>query len=573
MLVIASAMVIVIGLASFQNSQSRRAAADESNASRQIRDTTDELLSLLKDAETGQRGYLLTGREAYLEPYNSAVAAIPTLLVRLRSAASGRPDQAPRLASLEPLIGEKLQELAATIELRRSGAQTQALEIVDSGRGKVVMDDIRARCAVIRQASENRASEFGAAAENSAMRLTLISTIGSLILLGIIGFSAGTIFRSFSQRESLYHQAAASAEFLTVTLNSIGDAVIATNLARQITLINPVAQKLTGWSEKDALGTPISKVFRIVNETNRSPVDNPVEKAITNGVVTGLANHTILIAADGNEIPIDDSGAPIRGPKGDIQGGVLVFRDISVRRRAEQMLNESNEQMKEFVTAVAHDLRSPLRSVSSMAQLIALRFQDQIAGEASDLVGYIVKGSQRMQRLLDDLLSYAQATHFESVNANRASMKRALQTAVENLRSEIQGSNAVVAVDSLPDVAAHEAHLVQLFQNIIGNALKYRSDASPRISVACKKDNGNWLVQITDNGIGIDPQYTQLIFKPFQRLHGDRPGSGIGLATCQKIVSGYGGRIWVESQPGKGSTFFFTLPMADRRAADKATHA
>ena len=574
MLVIASAMVAVIGLLSFQSSASRSAAAGELSVAREIRNTTDDLLSLLKDAETGQRGYLLTGKEAYLEPYNNATEGIAGLIARLQTATVRLPDQAKRVTDLQPVIEGKLQELARTIEIRRSQGEPAAVAVVDAGRGKALMDDIRARCAVISDLADRRAAEFSAIAEKNSMRLSLVSTIGSLILLGFLALSAVTIMRSLAHREELYHRAAASAEFLKVTLTSIGDAVIATDIKGRITLINPVAQKLTGWPEQDALGSPISTVFRIVNETTRAPVDNPVEKAIADGVVKGLANHTILMSKSGQDIPIDDSGAPIRGPKGDIQGGVLVFRDISARRQVEQQLKESNEQLKEFVAAAAHDLRSPLNSVSTMAQLIALQLQDQMGGEGRELLGYIISGTQRMLRLLEDLLAYAQASHFEPEAASRASMNRAVETALENLRAEIENTHAMVTSATLPEVTAHEAHLVQLFQNLVGNALKYRSDAAPRVEIACARHGEDWVVEVSDNGIGIEPQYKNQIFKPFKRLHGeDRPGSGIGLATCQKIVNGYGGRIWVESEPGKGSTFFFSLPAAGVGATKSATHA
>ena len=252
--------------------------------------------------------------------------------------------------------------------------------------------------------------------------------------------------------------------------------------------------------------------------------------------------------------------------QGDIQGGVLVFRDISARREAERQLKESNEHLKEFVAAAAHDLRSPLNSVNTMAQLVALRLQDHIGAEGREPLGYIIQSTQRMLRLLEDLLAYAQASHFELDKRNRASMDRALKSALENLRVEIESSGAIVTAGALPEVVAHEAHMVQLFQNLVGNALKYRSEAAPRVRIGCTKRGGEWVVEVSDNGIGIEPQYEQQIFKPFKRLHGeDRPGSGIGLATCQKIVSGYGGRIWLESQPGKGSTFFSAFPLRPAR--------
>jgi light-regulated signal transduction histidine kinase (bacteriophytochrome) len=168
-------------------------------------------------------------------------------------------------------------------------------------------------------------------------------------------------------------------------------------------------------------------------------------------------------------------------------------------------------------------------------------------------------------RLVDDLLAYAQASHFQPEQGKQTPIEDALQTVLENLRSEIEKTAATITADELSVVAAHEAHLVQLLQNLIGNALKYSGNNPPEMRISCEDTESEWVVSVSDNGVGIAPAYTEEVFRPFKRLHcDDRPGSGIGLATCRKIVAGYGGRIWVTSEPGKGSTFFFSLPYPRR---------
>lgn len=568
MLSVSAALVIGIGAVAYQNGQARASMRAESRASQEVHDSTGDLLSLLKDAETGQRGYLLTGRETYLAPYTAARANIPVVLGRLRSLTVGQKDEADRVAALEPVVAAKISELANTIELRRAKEVAPALEIVDSDRGKALMDDIRTRCAYIRDASSRRATEYAEAAEKSAKALTLAATFGSALLLAFLAASAVAIFRGLKHREQLYQDASSNAELLRVTLSSIGDGVIATDRGARITFINPVALQLTGWTSEQALQTPIQELFRVVNETTRATVENPLEKALVTGQVVGLANHTVLIAKDGKEIPIDDSGAPIRDRDGRIQGAVLVFRDISARRRTERQLKESNKQLEEFVAAAAHDLRSPLTSVHTMAELLSRRFGEQLGSEGRDLLGFIVGGAGRMLRLLEDLLAYAQASHFEPQEAERTQLDAALRTVLENLRTDIDGTGATVSADALPDAGISETHAVQLFQNVIGNALKYRGDAPPDIRVYCDRKGSEWLIRVSDNGIGIESRYLREIFRPFRRLHTqERPGSGIGLATCDKIVTGYGGRIWAESEPGKGSTFFITVPAVESQAA------
>jgi PAS domain S-box-containing protein len=431
------------------------------------------------------------------------------------------------------------------------------------------MDDVRAACDAIQASAESSVAQYSAAAEANANRLSLVSLLGSLVLLGFLGLSAVTIFRGMARRDELYRQAAGNAELLRVSLTSIGDAVISTDADARITFINPVAQRLTGWNEAEAVGAPIQQVLRIIHETTRATLDNPLIVALAKGTVVGLANHAVLLAKGGEEIPIDDSGAPIRDERGTIVGAIVVFRDISVRRHSERRLKESNEQLKQFVAAAAHDLRSPLNSVNAIAQLMNTRFTDQLGSEGNQLLGYITSGVTRMSRFLEDLLAYAHASHFERDDSAPASVEFALGQALENLRTEVDSCGAKVTAGALPMVAASETHLVQLLQNLIGNALKYRSQDAPRIEVSAEKNGAHWTVRVSDNGIGIEPQYVEEIFKPFRRLHGeDLPGSGIGLATCRKIVTGYGGQIWVESKRGRGSTFFVTLPTAaETRAA------
>jgi len=571
MLAVSLTLVVAIAVAVYQNSRQREAANQQSQISQNLHDDTGELLSLLKDAETGQRGYLLTGRGKYLEPYHQAISAIPGVVKQLETYTMDRPDQAERLNELKPVIAAKLSELEETVKLRQTQGVTPALEVVDSDRGKALMDDIRARCAAIRDVASQRSDSYLATAEASARRLRLISTAGSAILFVFLALSAWSMLAGMARREKLYNEAHASAELLQVTLASIGDGVLVTDAAARITFINPVGQQLTGWPLEEARGTHIGQVFRVVHETTRAPLDNPLEKALATGAIVGLANHAVLIAKNGTEIPVDDSGAPIRDKRGLVHGAVLVFRDISARRHTELQLKASNEQLKEFVGAAAHDLRSPLNSVTNMAEALALRFHENLGDEGNELLGYIIKGATRMRRLLEDLLAYAQASHFEMVEDERTAMDKALEKVLENLRSDIENTRAVVTAGPLPVVAASETHVVQLLQNLIGNALKYRSEATPDVRIASDRTNTECVIRVSDNGIGIEAQYAKEIFKPFKRLHGeDRPGSGIGLATCQKIVSGYGGRIWMESQPGKGSTFYISLPPAEAAAANGA---
>jgi len=248
--------------------------------------------------------------------------------------------------------------------------------------------------------------------------------------------------------------------------------------------------------------------------------------------------------------------------------------EIAERQRAEEALKRanaslarSNRDLEQFAYAASHDLQEPLRSVKNFTSLLERRYRNQLGEEADEFIGYIVDGTARMESLIRDLLGYSRAVASDSVVAPVES-SAALQTALSNLHGAIESNGAKVTCDELPHIMANDAELVRLFQNLVGNAIKYRSERAPEVHVAATKNGQEWIFEVRDNGIGIPAHDQERIFGVFQRLHGkELPGSGIGLATCAKIVEHHGGRIWVESEVGVGSTFKFTI----REAPPEAT--
>jgi light-regulated signal transduction histidine kinase (bacteriophytochrome) len=246
---------------------------------------------------------------------------------------------------------------------------------------------------------------------------------------------------------------------------------------------------------------------------------------------------------------------------------LLAIEDITERKRAEEALAQrtaelqrTNEELSHFARIVSHDLNEPLRMVSSYLQLLAQRYRGKLDADADEHIAFAVDGAQRLQALIQDLLAYTRVggkvQEFTAVDCEAL-----LQHTLGDLQITIEENGATVTHDSLPTVHGDAVQLGIVFQNLISNALKFRSQAPPRIDISARQDGSQWVFAVRDNGIGLDPRNAARIFQVFQRLHTHReyPGTGMGLAICKKIVERHGGRIWVESTPGKGSTFIFTI--------------
>ena len=242
-----------------------------------------------------------------------------------------------------------------------------------------------------------------------------------------------------------------------------------------------------------------------------------------------------------------------------------LFEKVKVANQALQRSNDAlrraNDDLSVFAYSASHDLQEPLRNVSLYSQMIKRKYAGRLDQEADEFIAYLIDSAARMSDLVKDLLAYMQVSGYQQNGTGRlVSVALAIQNVTSNLQLEVRNTKARVIHGELPSVPVEAVHLQQLFQNLISNAIKYRSPEAPRVEISAAEANGYWCFSVKDNGIGINPKYSQSVFRPFKRLHGhdEYPGTGIGLAICQRIVERYGGRIWVESEPGHGSNFKFT---------------
>jgi PAS domain S-box-containing protein len=356
--------------------------------------------------------------------------------------------------------------------------------------------------------------------------------------------------------------------------NSAMDAIITIDNDHHIIIFNPAAEHMFGCSASEAFGGTLD---RFIPEYYRSRHNEAihafgVSKSSRRTMQTPALALTCL-RADGEMFPSEVSISQLE------LGGKKLYsatiRDITDRKLVEEKLQRtldelerSNTDLEQFAYVASHDLQEPLRMVSSYVQLLERRYKGKLDKDADVFIGFAVDGVQRMERLINDLLAFARLGTRGQPFA-LASCDAALDQALDNLQLAILENKAKVTRMPLPEVLADETQLVQLFQNLVGNAVKFHDEKRPRVHISVESGKKEWVFSVRDNGIGIGSQYADRIFVIFQRLH-DRShyeGTGIGLAMCKKIVQHHGGRIWVESSPGKGATFFFTLP---KSGGDKA---
>ena len=372
-------------------------------------------------------------------------------------------------------------------------------------------------------------------------------------------------------------------------LEAAPDAMIISSEDGRISLVNSQVEVMFGFRREELIGQNIREL--VPEWTPSSPLSIDADAV----ALTGPSSPKELWAVRKNKqrYPVEISLSPLQTEEGLLLTSAI--RDITERKKADEAIRElnttleqrvaertqellqsnealrqSNDDLNQFAYAASHDLQEPLRMVALYSQMLQRKYAAELDAQTDQYVGFIVGGAKRMEALLKDLLTYSQ-TGANAGPAQPIDFEPVMRKVLLNLQASIEQSGAVVSWESLPAVQAHEVRLVQLLQNIVGNALKYRSEQPPRVRITAQQRDAECLFVVEDNGIGIEPEYAPQIFGIFKRLHGQNyPGTGIGLAICQRIVERYGGRIWVESKPGEGSRFFFTLPPAAGQNQDPA---
>lgn len=454
MLGLASIILVTLNLLLYWSFIKQKDTAERVNQSWNKLQGLEAVLSTVKDAETGQRGYLLTGQELYLKPYNLAVQTIEEQLTNIQNYPVDHSKQQHQSSQIEQIVRQKLIELKATIELKKKQDSEAAIQLVLTNQGKELMDQLRR---LIHQMEK----------EETAQLQSWLKTKEEESQRGQLIFSGGIVL----------------------------------NLIVFYLVYSAIAQETH----------------------DRRKAENSLQQL----------NQEL-------EVRVQERTAELT--------------------EANTNLLHSNRELEQFAYVASHDLQEPLRAVNSYAQLLARKYEGNLDDKADKYLGYIREGATRMQQLITDLLELSRVgTRGRALQPTPC--EPVLCRVLEHLQVAIAQSNAIITHDPLPIVMGDETQLIQLFQNLISNAIKFRREQPPQVHICAVQQNNEWVFSVRDNGIGIEAEYFDRIFLIFQRLHGrsEYPGTGIGLAVCKKIVERHGGRIWVESVPDEGTAFYFSL--------------
>jgi PAS domain S-box-containing protein len=604
------AVLVVLASAAYQTTAANQQAADAVSHSLQVIGTAHEALTSIVDMETGYRGFLLTGREEFLEPYQQGQVTAEQNLAELEALTADNSTQSAhwhglagrvqewRTSVTEPGIAQRREVIGGLHN------QDQIEALVASGEGKRRTDAMRSIFAEAIRDEEGLLFARQQASAEARDRLRFVLVAGALIAAGL-SLSLATILTAdvaepisrlaaiatrlaggdLDQRVRLkrrdevgvaahaFDEMAEHLQTIIVRSEAIlvtaAEGIVGLDRHARVTFANPAAIAAIGQPLDDLIGRGIAHRFEpSASGDGHEPSAGPIAQALSTGTIEYGAD-AVLRRGNGTTVPVEYTCAPIR-ERGELIGAVVTFRDVTERRAAEQSLAEraqelarSNAELEQFAYVASHDLQEPLRAVVSYLQLLERRYRGQLDERADRYIGHAVDGARRMQALINDLLTYSRAgrRHDDRQSVDMAAL---LERVLKSLEVGIAESGATITHDPLPTIQGDPVGLGQLLQNLIGNALKFRGDDPPRIHISASREDRAWRFAVRDNGIGIEPEYQERIFTLFQRLHGrdEYEGTGIGLAICKKIAERHGGALWVESNPDQGTTFLFTIPDA-----------
>ena len=551
-------LLVVVGIGSRLTWLEYESAAEATRTSRANINDLKRLLIYLGDAETAQRGFLLTGEERYLQPYIRAIPVIKAILPKLDRLASNDPVHPLPISPLRQSILDKLDELKTSIDLAKQGRAGEAVALVKTDRGRVTMERVRALESAAEEHQEAMLNITRQRTRDLANAAQLITTIGSTGIFFIVLGSAFWIRHLIMLDKRLNADLTRSLEDFQSLSDSVPQMVWRATESGTLEYVNQRWIDLSGLSPKLlASGGWQALLHPADRKTFLQQWDESLAQK------TGFTAECRLKERTGGKYrwhlfrasPVMDGGFGCRW--------FATFTDIDEQKETEAALQRVNEDLQQFVYSASHDLQEPLRTMMIYSELVQRRaagFKDQSGAEE---IAFLRRAAERMSALVYDLLTYTQVAGSSLELHNPVDTNYVLLRVIDGFGALIESTGAQITRGTLPPLRIPDAHLRQLLQNLIGNAIKYRKEGTvPKIRIAATRDETNCVISVQDNGIGIEPTYHKQVFGLFKRLHtpDQYPGTGLGLAICKKVVERHHGHIWVESEVGVGSKFSFSLP-------------
>jgi PAS domain S-box-containing protein len=530
------------------------------NRSEQALTALEGIYSLLNEAESRQRVYLLLGDETELVPRHAAVARAHALVTELDALLVDVPALRARLPELQRRVELRLSLLDAVLEARRSGGFEAGQRQLAASPGRLEMDALHT---LIVQMQDEVRSHRGArqqTAQQGARR-----TLAMLGLLFLLAVGALTALYARIRREA--QERRESEERLDAVVETASEGIITIDDAGRIESFNPAAERLFGYTAAEVAGRNVSM---LMPEPDRSRHDGYLRRYLDGGEahIIGFGREVMAQRRDGSPLPIGLAVSEMRlGPRRLFTG---IVHDLTERRRAEARqaeliddLQAANEELRNFAYVVSHDLKAPLRGIGSLADWLASDYADKLDAQGREYLALMKNRASRMDALIDGILEYSRVGRVKETQV-AVDLNALVADTVQMLAPPPEVS--VIVEGTLPTVLGERTRLQQLFQNLVSNAIKHRDKPEGRIVIASADAGDFWQLSVADNGPGIDPRHHERVFQLFQVLtpRDQKESTGVGLALVKKIVELYGGRVWIDSRSGEGSTFFFTLPKAAR---------
>lgn len=551
---IASVIITVatVLFVSIRQSQRVRDTTIQVDRTEQVLKQIQKLIVTSLDNETGARGFVITGRERYLEPLRNSVEAFRADITNLEKLVAGNSLQLQLVDSLKTSVSRRVIFSDSMVLLRRQAGLEATIDLVETGRGKHYTDEIRR----IGNKMSSNASQL--LKERKAKNERTITNL-NIILYSILTVVALMSFYIIRRIKKDIDQQRASEEKFSALLDAAPDATVIVDSSGMIQMINLQAESLFGYTREEMLGQRVEilipQELRIKHEQHRH---NFMKAAKVRAMGAGIELNAVK--KDGIMFPVEISLSPIN-----TKAGVLVsasVRDITLRKNLENELKKMNSELEAFTYSVSHDLRAPLRGIIGFTAILEEDYSSKLDDEARRITGIIKANTLKMGHLVDDLLAFSRTGRQELLKTT-VSMTGIVIEIINEINANENNHRIEWNTGALADVNADLSTIRQVWVNLISNAVKYSGNQEkPRIDIGYSRQQDMYVFFVKDNGVGFDNRYRDKLFRVFQRLHSaeEFEGTGVGLALVEKIISRHGGSVWAEGEVGKGASFYFSLP-------------